>query len=100
MRFVPVKTADSSGLDAGPALRDGADRNRTQLSNAIRGYGGGSPYRRKGKAHLAPSAERIHADESLPGFGRELFAAQAKEYAQLQAQIDEVDAGSWLGITP
>jgi transposase len=36
--------------------------------------------------------ERIQADESLPALARELFAAQAKEYAQLQAQIDEVDA--------
>ena len=43
-------------------------------------------------AHLDPLLERIQADESLPALARELFAAQAKEYAQLQAQIDEVDA--------
>jgi len=46
----------------------------------------------KGKAHLDPLLERIQADESLPALARELFAAQAKEYAQLQAQIDTVDA--------
>ena len=46
----------------------------------------------RGKAHLDPLLERIQADESLPALARELFAAQAKEYAQLQAQIDEVDA--------
>jgi transposase len=46
----------------------------------------------RGKAHLDPLLERIRADESLPALARELFAAQAKEYAQLQAQIDEVDA--------
>ena len=43
-------------------------------------------------AHLDPLLERIQADESLPALARELFAIQAKEYAQLQAQIDEVDA--------
>jgi transposase len=40
------------------------------------------------------------ADESLPVLARELFAAQAKEYAQLLAQIDEVDARLMLGIAP
>ena len=34
----------------------------------------------------------MQADETLPGLARELFAVHAKEYAQLQAQIDEVDA--------
>ena len=43
-------------------------------------------------AHLVPLLDRIQADESLPVLARELFAIQAKEYAQLQAQIDEVDA--------
>ena len=43
-------------------------------------------------AHLVPLLERIEADESLPALARELFATQAKEYAQVQAQIDEVDA--------
>src|SRR4029079_14529253 len=46
----------------------------------------------KGKAHLDPLLERIQADQRLPTLARELFAALAKEYAQLQAQIDEVDA--------
>src|ERR1700682_2270941 len=73
--------------------RDRLIRNRTQLSNAIRRYAGEFGLTAtKGKAHLAPLLERIHANESLPALARELFAAQAREYAQLQAQIDEVDA--------
>jgi transposase len=32
--------------------------------------------------------DRIQADENLPGLARELFAIHAKEYAQLQAQIE------------
>ena len=42
--------------------------------------------------NLVPLLERIQADESLPIAARELFSLQAKGYAQLQAQIDEVDA--------
>ena len=41
---------------------------------------------------MVPLLERIEADESLPALARELFAIQAKDYAQLQARIDEVDA--------
>ena len=63
------------------------------MTNAIRGYAGEFGLTAaKGRAHLAPLLQRIHADESLPALARELFAAQAKEYVQLQAQIDEVDA--------
>ena len=43
-------------------------------------------------AHIDPLLDRIQADESIPVLARELFAAQAEEYAQLQAQIAEVDA--------
>ena len=74
-------------------LRDRLVRNRTQLSNAIRGYAAEFGLTAaKGMAHLDPLLERIQADESLPALARELFAIQAKEYQQLQAQIDEVDA--------
>ena len=45
----------------------------------------------KGMAHLVPLLDRIEADESLPALARELFATQAKEYTQLQTQIDEID---------
>ena len=43
-------------------------------------------------AHLAPLLDRIQADETLTALARELFANQAEEYRQLQAQIDEVEA--------
>jgi transposase len=39
-----------------------------------------------------PLLDRIQADENVPVLARQLFAAQAEEYAQLQAQIAEVDA--------
>ena len=93
MRFVPVKTTEQQAALMMVGLRDRLIRNRTQLSNSIRGYAAEFGFTAtKGKAHLATLLERIQADESVPALARELFAAQAAEYARLQAQIDEVDA--------
>ena len=93
MRFVPVKTAEQQAALMMVGVRDRLIRNRTQLSNAIRGYAAEFGLTAaKGKAHLVPLLERIQADESLPIAARELFSLQAKEYAQLKVQIDEVDA--------
>src|ERR1035437_6490997 len=92
MRFVPVKTAEQQAALMLVGIRDRLIRNRTQLANAIRGYAAEFGLTAaKGMAHLVPLLERIQADESLPALARELFSLQAKEYAQLQAQIAEVD---------
>ena len=93
MRFVPVKTAEQQAALMMVGVRDRLIRNCTQLSNAIRSYAAEFGFTAaKGKAHLVPLLERIQADESVPILARELFAAQAEEYARLQGQIDEVDA--------
>ena len=93
MRFVPVKTAEQQAALMLVGVRDRLIRNRTQLSNAIRGYAGEFGLTAaKGLAHLVVLLDRIQANESLPARARELFAMQATEYTQLQAQIDEVDA--------
>jgi transposase len=92
MRFVPVKTAEQQAALMLVSVRDRLIRNRTQLANAIRGYAAEFGLAAaKGKAHLAPLLGHIQADENLPVLARELFAIQAKEYAQLQVQIDEVE---------
>src|ERR1700731_4736131 len=93
MRFVPVKTAEQQAAVMMVGLRDRLIRNRTQLSNAVRGYAAEFGFTAaRGMAHIDPLLDRIQADESVPVLARELFAAQAEEYAQLQAQIAEVDA--------
>ena len=93
IRFVPVKTAEQQAALMLVGVRDRLIRNRTQLGNAIRGYAGEFGLTAaKGRAHLYRLLERIQVDENLPALARELFAAQAGEYAQLQAQIDRVDA--------
>jgi len=93
MRFVPVKSPEQQAALMLVSVRDRLIRNRTQLANAIRGHAAEFGLTAaKGMARLVPLLERIQADESLPALARALFAAQAKEYEQLQTQIDEVDA--------
>jgi len=90
---MPVKTAEQQAALMLTSVRDQMIRHRTQLANAICGHAAEFGLTAaKGMAHLVPLLERIQADESLPALARELFAAQAKEYEQLQTQIDEVDA--------
>ncbi len=92
-RFVPLKTAEQPAALMLIGVRDRLILNRTQLSNAIRGYAAEFGLTAaKGKAHLDPLLEAIRADESLPFAARELFAIQAKEFAQLQGQIDDIEA--------
>src|SRR5438270_9719535 len=91
MRFVPVKTAEQQAALMLVGVRDRLIRNRTQLANAIRGYAAEFGLTAaKGRRHLLALLERVAADESLPVLAQELFAMQAAEYTQLQAQIDEV----------
>jgi transposase len=93
MRFVPVKSAEEQAALMLVSVRDRLIRNRTQLSNAIRGYAAEFGLTAaKGKAHLTPLFERVQADESVPASARDLFASQAEEYAELQAKINEVEA--------
>jgi transposase len=100
MRFVPVKTTEQQAALMLVGVRDRLIRNRTQLANTIRGYAAEFGLTAaKGMAHLVPLLERIETDESLPTLARELFAIQATEYAQLQAQIDEVEAKPGTGPT-
>jgi transposase len=93
MRFVPVKTRERQAALMLVGIRDRLIRNRTQLSNAIRGYAAEFGLTAAtGMAHLEPLLERIRADKSLPALARELFTVQAEEYHQLQAQLNDVEA--------
>jgi transposase len=93
MRFVPVNTAEQQAALMLIGLRDRLIGNRTQLANAIRGYATEFGLTAAaGLAHLGPLLERIQSDGGLPLLARELFALQAREYGQLQVQIDEVEA--------
>jgi len=93
MRFVPVKTAEQQAALMLVGTRDALVRRRTQLTNAIRGYAAEfGLIAAKGLDKIEPLLARIAAHAPLPGLAQELFAAHAKEYARLQAQIREIEA--------
>jgi transposase len=93
MRSVPVKTVEQQAALMLVGHRERLVRQRTQLGNAIRGYAAECGLTAaKGMAHLEPLLERLQADEQLPDLARELFAAHAEEYAQLQAHIRRIEA--------
>jgi transposase len=93
MRFVPAKTPEQQAALMLAGTRDRLIRTRTQLTNTIRGYAAEfGLVAAKGLGKLEPLLARIASDETLPALARELFAAHAQEYAQLQAQLATIEA--------
>ena len=82
----------TGGPDDGRLARSVDPQSHPAVERHPRLCGRVRPYRRQGDGPHRPLLDRIQADESVPVLARELFAAQAEEYAQLQAQIAEVDA--------
>jgi transposase len=92
MRFVPVKSAEQQAALMLVGLRDRLIRQRTQLANAIRGYAAEfGLVAAKGMCRVEPLLERMKADETVPSLARELIEIYAREYTQLQAQLEEVE---------
>ena len=93
MRFVPVKSAESQAALMLAGVRERLARNRVQLGNAIRGHAAEfGIVAAKGRAKLEPLLRRLQSDETMPALARALFADQAREYAQLNAQLAAIDA--------
>jgi len=89
MRFVPVKTA--ALMLAG--TRDRLIRTRTQLTNTIRGYAAEFGLTAaKGLDKIEPLLARLTAATELPKLAKELFAAHAREYAQIKVAIQKIEA--------
>lgn len=93
MRFVPVKTAEQEAAQMLMGTRDRLVRCRTQLSNAIRGYAAEfGVVAAKGLSKIEPLLARIESDPAVPEVGKQLFAAQGREYAALKAALREIEA--------
>lgn len=93
MRFVPIKTAEQQAALMLVNVRDRLIRTRTQLINSIRGYAAEfGLIAAQGTNRITQLLNRIATDPTVPTLARTLFSAQAKEYSQLQEQIDEVEA--------
>ena len=91
MRFVPIRTAEQQAALTPVGLPRSA---YPQSHAAVQRH---PRLRRRVRVHCAPKVanvrpllERIQADEGVPDLARELFAAQAEEYAQLEEQIAEI----------
>jgi transposase len=93
MRFVAAKSAEQQAGLMLMGMRDRLVRNRTQLSNAIRGYAAEfGLIAAKGLDKIEPLLARAQADETLPPLARELFGAHGREYAWLQGEIRDIEA--------
>ena len=93
MRFVPVKTAEQQAALMLAGTRDRLIRTRTQLTNTIRGYAAEFGLTAaKGLDKIEPLLARLAAAVDLPKLAKELFAAHAKEYAQLKVEIQKIEA--------
>src|SRR5258706_10930200 len=74
MRFVPVKTAHQQAALMLIGMRDRLVRNRTQLVNAIRGYGAEFGLTAaKGIFYIVSLLPEDRSPESLPKLARDLF---------------------------
>jgi transposase len=92
MRFVPVKTPEQQAALMRVGVRDRLIRQRTQLANAIRGYAAEfGLVAAKGLVKIEPLLKRVQEEDPLPALARELFEIHAREYTQLQAQLEEID---------
>jgi transposase len=92
-RFVPVKTTEQQAAQMLVGMRDRLVRNRTQLSNAIRGYAAEfGLVTAKGLDKIEPLLARIAGDPTVPELAKELFASHGAEFAQLKAQLRAIEA--------
>jgi transposase len=92
-RFVPGKTADQQAMQMLLGTRDRLVRNRTQLTNAIRGYAAEfGLVAATGLDKIEPLLARIAGDPSVPDLAKELFAAHGAEYAQLKSELRTIEA--------
>jgi transposase len=92
MRFVPVKSADQQAALMLVGIRGNLIKRRTQLANAIRGFAAEfGVTMAKGICRIEALLEQIAIDETMPKLARELFALQAREFAQLEREIEIVE---------
>jgi transposase len=92
-RFVPVKSAEQQAMQMLLGMRDRLVRNRTQLTNAIRGYAAEfGLVAAKGLDKIEPLLARIAGDPRVPDLAKELFAAHGAQYTQLKAQLRAIEA--------
>lgn len=92
MRFVAVKTAEQQAVQMLVQNRDRLIRERTRLSNMIRGLAAEfGLVAARGLDKIEPLLERIAADQALPAMAREQFAELAADYTALEVRIRQAE---------
>lgn len=92
-RLVAVKSAEQAALQMLLGARESLIRQRTQLSNAIRGHAAEFGFvAAKGLTRIEPLLGRIAADDDMPDLAKQTFATLGQEFAELGPRIAVLDA--------
>ena len=92
MRFVAVKTEAEQAALMLAGMRAQTVRQRTQVSNAIRGYAAEfGLVAAKGLSKIEPLLARIATEERVPDLAKEVFADYGREYAALEQRIAQLE---------
>lgn len=92
MRFVPIKSRDRQAACMLMTVRERLVSVKSQLSNAFRSYAAEfgiiSP---AGRQNVSSLIKRVLEDDSLPELAKDLFRFQAREYAAVEARLEEIE---------
>ena len=92
MRFVPIKSEEQQAACMLMTVRERLVSVKSQLSNAFRSYAAEfGIVGAAGRQNVHALIRRVLDDESLPELARELFRFQAKEYAAVEARLEEIE---------
>jgi transposase len=93
MRFVPIKSRERQAACMLMTVRERLVSVKSQLSNAFRSYaaefGIVGP---TGRQNVNALIKRVLEEDSLPDLARDLFRFQAREYAAVEARLEEIEA--------
>jgi transposase len=92
MRFVPIKSCERQAACMLMTVRERLVSVKSQLSNAFRSYaaefGIVGP---AGRQNVTALIKRVLEEDNLPELARDLFRFQAREYAAVEARLDEIE---------
>jgi len=93
MRFVPVKTAERQAALMVLRVRDLLIKQRTMLSNAIRGHAAEfGLVAAKGPVKMSELLQRAHAEEAgVPALAREMLSLLANQLDALEARLKALE---------
>jgi transposase len=93
MRFVPIKSCERQAACMLMTVRERLVSVKSQLSNAFRSYAAEfGIVGLAGRQNVNALIKRVLEDDSLPELARELFRFQAREYAAVEARLEEIEA--------